>query len=84
MKKIVAIVAGGYSGESVISIKSAAIVKKNIDKTKFEPYVVNVLHNKWVAIDDEGQEIAIDKNDFSFKINKKNGSFVFEKKNKIH
>jgi D-alanine-D-alanine ligase len=71
MKKIVAIVAGGYSGESVISIKSAAIVKKNIDKTKFEPYVVNILHDKWVAIDNEGKEISIDKNDFSFKVNKK-------------
>lgn len=66
MKKKIAIVAGGFSGESVISIKSADVVKNNIDTKKFDAYLVYILQDKWVAIDDNGREVQIDKNDFSF------------------
>lgn len=66
MKKKIAIVAGGYSGEYEISIKSADVVKSNIDSVKYDAYLVYILKEKWVAINNAGKEILIDKNDFSF------------------
>jgi D-alanine-D-alanine ligase len=66
MKKKVAIVAGGYSGEFEISIKSAGVVISNIDKIKFDAYLVYILKEKWVAVNSAGKEVLIDKNDFSF------------------
>jgi len=35
--KNIAVVCGGYSGESVVSMRSAKMVMENIDRSKFEP-----------------------------------------------
>jgi D-alanine-D-alanine ligase-like ATP-grasp enzyme len=35
--KNIAILAGGFEAERVISLKSAQVVKKNLDKTKYNP-----------------------------------------------
>lgn len=64
MKKI-AVVCGGYSGESVVSMKSASMVMNHIDKTRFEPVKVVISRERWLAGID-GTEVHIDKNDFSF------------------
>ncbi len=65
MRKKIAIVTGGDSGELAISLQSASVIKENIDKSKFEAYRVFINIEKWVYIDDENNETLVDKNDFS-------------------
>jgi D-alanine-D-alanine ligase len=65
MRKRIAVVTGGYSGESVISFKSADMVLKAIDTQKYEPVKVVIEPSKWYALYNQS-EYAIDKNDFSF------------------
>ncbi len=65
MRKRIAVVYGGYSGESVVSEKSARMIMDNIDTTKYEPVQVRVKEDGWWA-ELDGTSYAIDKNDFSF------------------
>ncbi len=64
MKKI-ALVTGGYSGESVISYKSAESMFNNIDTQKWECYLVDINPQGWFHTTADGQKTEIDKNDFS-------------------
>ena len=64
MKKNIAIVTGGYSGEAVISLQSAEQVMKHIDLAKYNCYKVVLTREKW-SLSIDGKEYAIDKNDFS-------------------
>jgi len=64
MKKNIAIVAGGYTDEIAISLKSAAVVFSHFDTKKFNTYDVRITRRKWVVVVD-GREYPIDKNDFS-------------------
>jgi D-alanine-D-alanine ligase len=68
-KKTIAFVTGGYSGEAVISYKSAVTIENNIDKEKYNVYKIDIHPTGWWYETDEGEEIAVDKNDFSIKIN---------------
>lgn len=74
-KKIIAIAAGGDSGESVISLSSAQVIKNNIDTKRFDVYTIFINKQKWVYIPDKGKEISVDKNDFSVKIGGKKITF---------
>ncbi len=67
MKKNVAIIAGGNSQESVISIQSADVVIKNIDTAKYSSYIIIINGTDWYFKNDP--KIKIDKNDFSIIIN---------------
>ncbi len=69
--KNIALVAGGYTGESVISMKSAAVVYQHLDKSKFNVYKIIITKDKWA--DERGNEI--DKNDFSLTISGKKITF---------
>lgn len=69
--KNIAIIAGGYSGEVVISVKSAETVEQNIDKTLFSTYKIVLTKEKWCHTTSNGLEIPVDKNDFSLTINDK-------------
>jgi D-alanine-D-alanine ligase len=64
-KKNIALVTGGDSGESVISLQSAKIISANIDKEKFDVYTVMIKGSSWKYIAADGSETAVDKNDFS-------------------
>ena len=64
-KKNIAIVAGGYSSEYVISLKSAEGIYSFIEKEKYNLYKVLITSDKWVVQLGEN-EIPVDKNDFSF------------------
>jgi D-alanine-D-alanine ligase len=75
MIKKIAIVAGGYSGEYEISMKSAAQVKKNLDETHYEAYIVEITKKEWIAHLDDGKKIPVDKGDFSFHNGKQKISF---------
>jgi len=68
MVKKIALVTGGYSGESVISYKSAETIRQNIDAEKWDCYVVDIRKDGWFYKSASGYEIAIDKNDFSLTI----------------
>jgi len=70
----IAVVMGGYSDESVISIRSGQLILNNLDRTKYTPFEVHILPDGWnVLIDSE--KIAIDKGDFSFTKNGKKTTF---------
>ena len=65
IKQKIAIIAGGDSGEYEISIKSAAVVQKHLDHSRFDSFLVVIRGKNWVYTDDEGVDIQIDKDDFS-------------------
>lgn len=67
MKKNIAVIMGGFTSEYKISLKSGSVVYKNIDKTIYNVYMVNILKNKWVLIHNN-KEYPINKNDFSSEI----------------
>lgn len=74
MKKNIAVVTGGYSGEAVISLQSAEVVMKHLDSSKYNCYKIILTKDKWVLSDD-GEEYAIDKNDFSATMQKRKIKF---------
>ncbi len=74
MKKNIAIIMGGDSSESVISLKSADVVQKYLDKEKYIAYKVLISKQKWAVVDGDN-EFALDKNDFSSIVNGKKIKF---------
>ena len=69
MKKKIALVTGGYSGEAVISYKSAIAIEKNIDGDKWDCYKVDINPAGWFYLAADGAQFPIDKNDFSTTVN---------------
>ncbi len=65
MKPKIAIVAGGNSGEYEISINSADGIYKNINRDKYDVYVILIKRQKWTYEDPNGEFVDVDKNDFS-------------------
>ena len=60
----VAVVMGGYSDESVISLRSGQLILNNLDKSKYQPLEVHILLNEWYCLVD-GEKYPINKSDFS-------------------
>ncbi|RZS94955.1 D-alanine--D-alanine ligase [Cecembia calidifontis] len=69
MKKKIALVTGGFTGESVVSLKSAAVVEKTIDKNRYDIYKILVYPGDWYHETTEGEKIPVDLNDFSIQLN---------------
>lgn len=69
MKKKIALVTGGLSGESVISYKSAVTIENNLDSEKYTVYKIDISENGWFYDGGKENKIAVDKNDFSLRIN---------------
>jgi D-alanine-D-alanine ligase len=65
MKKKIALVTGGYSGEAEISYKSAITVGNNIDTDKFDHYKIDITPTEWAYINENGDRSAVNKEDFS-------------------
>lgn len=65
MKKNIALLAGGYSGEYVISLGTAETIYNNLDHERYAVYKVIVTREGWWNEDAEGRKTAVDKNDFS-------------------
>ena len=57
--KNIAVVCGGYSGESVVSMRSAKMVMENIDRSKFEPTQIVIEQKRWYALVNE-VEVAVE------------------------
>lgn len=75
MKKKIALVTGGFTGESVISLKSAAVVEKTIDRTLYEVFTINIYPGDWYHLTPSGDKIAVDLNDFSLQLGHKKITF---------
>jgi len=75
MKKTIALVTGGFSGEAVISYKSAVTIDSNLDRTKFNVYKIDINPSGWFFEDGNGKKSEIDKNDFSLTIGDKKITF---------
>ena len=65
MKKNIAIVSGGDSGEYEISIQSGKVVEKYLSKEKYNTYPVIIKGSDWFHRCNHNNEYEIDKNDFS-------------------
>lgn len=64
MRKKIALIAGGYSGEYVISIESAKTIARHLDASRYEVYNLFIEKTGWYYRGDD-EEVAVDKNDFS-------------------
>ncbi|NEU06855.1 D-alanine--D-alanine ligase [Flavihumibacter sp. R14] len=64
MKKTIALITGGFTGESVISLKSAEFVNSKMDKTKFDVYKIIITQDSWYHETEQGRT-EINRHDFS-------------------
>ncbi len=68
MKKIIALLTGGTTGEWVVSVKSAATIAQNLDPDKFEVYKIMLTQQGWFYEPADSVKIEVDRNDFSLTI----------------
>lgn len=68
MKKNIALLAGGYSGEYEISILSAQTIEQNLDAEKYNTYKIIITKEAWWHEAADGTKLLVDKNDFSLNI----------------
>ena len=76
MKKNIALVTGGFSGEAVISYKSANTIDKNLDREKFNVYKIDINPSGWFYDLNDGKKVEVNKNDFSLQTN--DGTIKFD------
>jgi len=65
MKKKVALVTGGLSGEAQISYKSAITVNGNLDRNKFEVYQIDINPSGWWYTPENEAPQKVNRDDFS-------------------
>lgn len=68
MKKTIALLTGGTTGEWVVSVKSAATIAAHLDPDKFEVYKLMLTSDNWFFESENSAKIEIDRNDFSLTI----------------
>jgi len=68
MKKKIALVTGGFSGEAVISYKTAKTIYNHLDKELFDVYKIDITQGGWF-FEGENKKTKVDKDDFSIQIN---------------
>ena len=66
MKRTIAIVAGGYTSEYHVSLRSAEGLYSFIDKDRYDLYIVVIHGLDWHVRLSDGTTAPIDRNDFSF------------------
>ncbi len=76
MKKNIALVTGGFSGEAAISYKSATTINNHLDREKFNVYKIDINPNGWFYESGDGKKTEVNKNDFS--IQTSNGAIKFD------
>ncbi|MGF1925434.1 MAG: ATP-grasp domain-containing protein, partial [Bacteroidia bacterium] len=69
MNKTIALLTGGTTGESIVSVKSAATIAQHIDTSKFEVYKIMLTEHGWFYEPSDSIRVEIDKNDFSLTLN---------------
>ena len=76
MKKNIALVTGGFSGEAVISYKSAITIDNNLDRNYFNVYKIDINPKGWFYEMPDGEKKEVNKNDFSLEL--ENGKIKFD------
>ena len=77
MKKLnIALASGGYSGERVISLGSALVAEKHIDKALYNVYKIEIDRDKWTYTDENGVVFMVNRGDFTLNI--KNETVKFD------
>ncbi len=71
MKINVALVTGGFTDESVISLKSAQVIESNLNTDLYNVYKIIITVDSWYYVDDNAIKHAVDKNAFTLNINDK-------------
>ena len=56
----VAVIAGGDSGEYEVSLRTADNIFNQLDREKFNPYLVHFKGADWSHTDEQGNKYAID------------------------
>ena len=75
MKKNIALVTGGFSGEAVISYKTAVTIDNNLDREKFNVYLIDINPSGWFYQLPDGRKTEVNKNDFSLQMDDDKISF---------
>lgn len=65
MKKRIALVTGGLSGEAQISYKSAITVGNNVDREKYDVYRIDINPEGWWYEPVNGEKSKVNRDDFS-------------------
>ncbi|MCW5909395.1 MAG: D-alanine--D-alanine ligase [Chitinophagales bacterium] len=68
MKKNIAVITGGEASELGISLKSADVVYRHLNKDKYNVFKIVMEGNRWYVERDNPTQTEVDKNDFSFTI----------------
>jgi D-alanine-D-alanine ligase len=68
MKKTIALLTGGTTGEWVVSVKSAATISHHIDADLYDVYKIMLNDHGWFYEPADSVRIEIDRNDFSLSI----------------
>jgi D-alanine-D-alanine ligase len=65
MKTNIAVIAGGYTSEYPVSIKSQEYIIRNLDPDRYNIYPILITPNSWTATIDNNPNIQVDKNNFT-------------------
>lgn len=68
MKKNIALVTGGFSGEAVISYRTAVTIDNNLDRNLFNVYKIDINPQGWFYEQADGRKLEVDKNNFSLQL----------------
>lgn len=77
MKKKIALVTGGFSGEAVISYQSAENILHHLDQTLFDVYKIDIKQEGWFYTNEKNETQQVARGDFSIKT--ANGRLFFDK-----
>ncbi len=58
MKPTIAFITGGYSGESVISYKSAVTIENNLDYDRYSVYKIDITPEGWWYQPADGRKVS--------------------------
>jgi D-alanine-D-alanine ligase len=75
MKKQIALVTGGFSGEAEISYKSVVTVANNIDTDKFDFYTIDINPTGWWHLNTNGKKTKVNRENFTIVHNNATISF---------
>ncbi|MFB2117567.1 D-alanine--D-alanine ligase [Parapedobacter sp. 2B3] len=64
----IALVTGGYTAESEVSLKSANFVFQQLDKSKYDVYTILITTEGWFYVGNNGDKYPIDRDDFTLSI----------------
>lgn len=68
MKQNIALVAGGFSGEYEVSIKSCKTIESNLDNERYNIYKILITKDRWWYETKDGEQFDVNKNDFSLTV----------------